>query len=103
MSSETNPSWELLKKIATANNQGKYDEMYSLIASNDFSDKDQAADAAMSCIDLVPDNIKANKECLIKFAEQVNEEALSWRSQIRFALLQEMLKHDFDVNGEAQG
>lgn len=103
MSSETNPSWELLKKIVTANNQGKYDEMYSLIESNDFSDKDQAADAAMSCIELTPENIKANKECLIAFSEQVNDEGLSWRSQMRFAILVEMLKDDFGDHNEAHG
>ena len=100
MLNETNPSWELLKQIVAANNKGNYDDMYALIDSNDFSDKAQAADATMACIELIQESVNAHKDCLIKFAEQASCHELSFRSAFRLVLLKDLLGIDSESESE---
>lgn len=91
MSGTGSPSWELLKKIVTASNSQNYDEMYSLIASNDFSDKPQAAHAAISAIEIVQDNVDNRKEELLSFVNNVADMEMDFREAFRFSLLKYML------------
>lgn len=68
MSGTSSPSWELLKRIVTASNNRNYDEMYALIEANDFSDKPQAAHAAISAIELVQDNVDKRKTAYVIYS-----------------------------------
>jgi hypothetical protein len=92
MSGTTNPSWELLKSIVTASNNQNYDELYSLISASDFSDKPQAAHAAISAIELVQENVDNRKEALLSFVDNVADMELDFREAFRFALLKDMLE-----------
>ncbi|MCY9861524.1 hypothetical protein OTK49_03205 [Vibrio coralliirubri] len=102
MSNEGNPSWELLKQIATANNRGNYDEVYALIDANDFTNKAQAADAAMLCIELTQDSVATHKACLVKFVKQATGLELSFRSAFRFNLLSSMLDDEHNESTDSK-
>lgn len=91
MSGTNNPSWELLKKIITASNSQNYDEMYALIENSDFSDKPQAAHAAISAIELVQENVNNRKNALAKFVNNVGDMELDFRETFRFSLLKDLL------------
>lgn len=91
MTGTSSSSWDLLKKIVTASNNQNYDEMYSLIGSNDFSDKHQAVDAAMGAIELVQENVEKHKEDLLHFVGTASEADMSFRTAFRFYLLKDML------------
>ncbi|MUJ20425.1 hypothetical protein [Aliivibrio fischeri] len=91
MSGTSSPSWELLKKIVTASNSQNYDEMYALIETSDFSDKKQAAHAAISAIELVQDNVDARREALLKFVNNVNSMDFDFREAFRLSLLKGLL------------
>lgn len=86
--------WELLKKIATANNQGDTQTLYSLIADNDFSDKPFASDAAVTSIELTVDNVAQNKDVLIQFARSAsaNIDAMDIRAKFRMNVLHQLLE-----------
>ncbi|AZL83346.1 hypothetical protein EIJ81_00325 (plasmid) [Aliivibrio salmonicida] len=91
MSGTSSPSWELLIKIVTASNNQNYDEMYALIETSDFSDKQQAAHAAISAIELVQDNLDERKEALLKFVNNVDGMDFDFREAFRFSLLKGLL------------
>ena len=91
MPGTSSPSWELLKRIVTASNNRNYDEMYALIETSDFSDKPQAAHAAISAIELVQDNVDKRKTALLKFVSSVGDMELDFREAFRLSLLKDLL------------
>ncbi|MEC6833010.1 hypothetical protein VXS06_14680 [Photobacterium toruni] len=92
----TNPEWEFVKAIVTANNTCDRKAVYKLISEFDFNGKYQAIGATISAINIVEDEISNNLDVLNKFVDKYKHEfkskKINFRESLRLAILQDVLE-----------
>lgn len=89
-----NGEWELLTSIVTASNQRDYAALYGILANEnlDFSDKPNCVHAAITAIDLVPENVSRHKEVLLKFVSKIDGIQTDMRTGMRLEILKGLLE-----------
>lgn len=88
-----NGEWELLTAIVTANNQRDYAALYRILADDNvvFSDKPRCVQAAVSAIELVPEQVKHHREILLNFVNKIDGVQTDMRTEIRLEILKGLL------------
>lgn len=86
---ELDDTWDIMKKIATLNNQGKADELHEYLNSIEIESNTPIAEMAITAFEITDENIKNNLELAIKLSKL---KCQSMRESIRFGLLEVKLK-----------
>lgn len=81
--------WDIMKKIASLNNQGKTKELFEYLSSIDIVSNTPIAEMAITTFEITDENIKNNVELAIKLSKL---EHRGMRESFRTGVLEEKLK-----------